>query len=142
MNSASFVVIFLLISLFIEIASYTGFIYIASKITKHETSRRWRASALVGVLSGIAGSTVIVIMLLVIWILKGDVLTILRNLPMLYINSLYLMLGLITIFSMPLTFIVTLGLYFTFWRDGDTLIEKFWKNPKIHYPDNTKPPYF
>jgi hypothetical protein len=133
---------FLLITLFIEIASYTGLIYVASKITKYETSRRWRASAYIGVLSGIAGSTLIVIMLLVILISKGDIFAIIRNLPRLYINSLYLMLGLITFISMPLTFIVTFGLYFTFWRDGDTLIEKYWKNPKIHYPDNAKPPYF
>jgi hypothetical protein len=133
---------FLLITLFIEIASYTGLIYVASKITKYETSRRWRASAYIGVLSGIAGSTLIVIMLLVILISKGDIFAIILNLPRLYINSLYLMLGLITFISMPLTFIVTFGLYFTFWRDGDTLIEKFWKNPKIHYPDNAKPPYF
>jgi hypothetical protein len=133
---------FLLITLFIEIASYTGLIYVASKITKYETSRRWRASAYIGVLSGIAGSTLIVIMLLVILISKGDIFAIILNLPRLYINSLYLMLGLITFISMPLTFIVTFGLYFTFWRDGDTLIEKYWKNPKIHYPDNAKPPYF
>jgi hypothetical protein len=133
---------FLLITLFIEIASYTGLIYVASKITKYETSRRWGASAYIGVLSCIAGSTLIVIMLLVILISKGDIFAIIRNLPRLYINSLYLMLGLITFISMPLTFIVTFGLYFTFWRDGDTLIEKYWKNPKIHYPDNAKPPYF
>jgi hypothetical protein len=31
--------------------------------------------------------------------------------------------------------------YSNFWQSGDWFIEKYWRNPKINYGANNKPPF-
>lgn len=142
MNNNVFLPILSLIPFIIELFIYIIFIYLASTTTKLEVSRRWRASALVGVISGLALNTMIVIVIWSSWIMQGKIGTIFQDFAQAFILCFNIILGLTPYITMPMIIIVTLGSYFRFWQDGDRLIEMYWKNPKIHYPDNAKPPYF
>jgi hypothetical protein len=50
-------------------------------------------------------------------------------------------IGLAAIITMPTIIIGTLFAYYNFWKTGDRLIKKYWRNPKVHYDENAKPPF-
>jgi len=76
------------------------------------------------------------------WLIKINISDLLQNVISFLDISLPAFLALEALIVMPGIIIGTLIAYHRFLQSGDRLIEKYWKNPKIHYIDNQKPPYF
>jgi hypothetical protein len=129
------------IALFLEIFVFGCFAYLAPTRTKGEVSRRWAASSLVSILFGLSIHLFLMGIIIVGWISNVNVETFPPDLYGQFIEVLSVTIGLAAIFTMPTIIIGIFIAYFNFWQTGDRLIEKYWRNPKVHYGKNAKPPF-
>lgn len=129
-------------ALLIELIVFFGFVYIASSKTKGEVSRRWKASALISVLYGLVTHFLLMIIIFLGWIFETDFETMFVYLPEKLLSSASQCISLATTITMPAIIIGVFIVYHYLWQTGDRVVERYWKNPKIHYDENQKPPYF
>jgi NADH:ubiquinone oxidoreductase subunit 6 (subunit J) len=127
--------------LFAEIIVFSSFVYIVSTRTNEELSRRWKASAFVSVLFGLLIHFFCIVLFVIICIYNANSETLLNDLPNKFKEGLLLLISLATFITMPIIIIGIFIVFFQFRQNGDRLIEKYWRNPKISYREHAKPPY-
>jgi ABC-type spermidine/putrescine transport system permease subunit I len=108
---------------------------------KSEVSRRWKASSLVSILFGLLIHLCILVIIVFGLISDVNVETMSTDLGRVFIEIFSATIGLAAIITMPTIIIGTLFAYYNFWKTGDRLIKKYWRNPKVHYDENAKPPF-
>ncbi len=131
-----------LLILIVELLAFSIAAYLLFTKTKDEVNRRWKVSVLCGVTFGLSIDLIFFVMVVIDWLIKLNFSDFLQNVISFLDKSLPAFLGLEALIVMPGIIIGTLIAYYRFLQSGDRLIEKFWRNPKIHYRDDQKPPYF
>jgi hypothetical protein len=130
-----------MIALFVEIIFFASFIFIVCFRTNEDFARRWKASVFIGMLSGICTHLIFTLLLIIGWIYRGGFTTLQNGVNEIIGQCVLLFVDTAAYFTMPVMILATLIAYFNFWQTGDRLIEKYWRNPKIRYRANQKPPY-
>ena len=132
---------FYVAALFIELIVFSGFVYFVSSKTKDDVSRRWKASAVISVLYGMAIHFLFMVIIVLGWIVETDFESLIATLPEKLFSFASQAIGLAAIITMPAIIFGVFIAYHYLLQTGDRLVEKYWKNPKIHYGENQKPPY-
>jgi hypothetical protein len=130
-----------LIILLVEVSLFSIFVYLVFSKTKDDVCRRWKASVFVSVIFGIFIQTILLGLSAVGWLMQVNFATLIDS----FIKGFYALIpawiGMEALLTMPIIILGTFIAYFRFWNSGDRLIEKYWRNPKIHYGQNQKPPF-
>ena len=129
------------VALLIELIFFWVFVYVASNKTEGEVSRRWKASALLSVSFGLLIHFVLLALIVLGWIFETDFETLFADLLEKVMSFASQIIGLAAVITMPVIIIGVFIAYHYLWQTGDRLVEKYWKNPKVHYGENQKPPY-
>jgi hypothetical protein len=130
-----------LLTLFVEIFTFSLFAYFVFSITKAEINRRCKGSVIIGVVSGLCFHTLFLILIIISWLNHLNPVTFF-NIYRTYMSEVISgILGMDSMILMPITIISTIIAYVQLEQTGDRLIEKYWRNPKIYYGENPKPPY-
>ena len=132
------------IALIIELIVFFGFLLLTTSITNSEVSRRWKGASLISVSYGLLFHLLILFIFIfefLSWIFKTNLELILANLPEKLILLESEAIALAAVITMPMIIVGVFIAYLHLWQTGDRFIEKYWKNPKIHYAINEKPPY-
>lgn len=130
-----------IIALIVELVVFFGFVYFVTMKTDDEVSRRWKAAAFVSVCSGLLVQLVVLALIVFSWFFENNTETFVVNLPTTIISFFAEGIVIGATVTMPVVIIGLLIAYHYFWQTGDRLIEKYWRNPKIHYGANSKPPF-
>jgi len=104
-------------------------------------SRRWKASVISGVVLGLSIHSIYYILRLAGWLIQVNLATIPSSLIIYFSQLIPGILGIDSIIIMPIIIMATFIAYVRFEQSGDRLIEKYWRNPKINYPEGQKPPF-
>ena len=131
---------YLLIVLLGEVLAFSGFAYFVFTKTTGEVCRRWKASVVCGVVVGFCIHSFFFVLGIIGLLVQIN----LNNLPGLIASSLLLIpayLGVDSYITMPMVILGTFIAYSRFEQYGDRLIEKYWRNPKVHYGKDQKPPF-
>jgi hypothetical protein len=129
------------VALVIELIIFLSFVYFASNKSEGEVSRRWKASAFLSVSFGLLLHSVLVALIVLGWIFETDSKGLFTDLPEKLMSVAVQTIGLAAIITMPVIIIGVFIAYRYLWQTGDRFVEKYWKNPKVHYGENQKPPY-
>jgi hypothetical protein len=129
------------IALLIELFVFFGFVYLVSIKTEGDISRRWKAAAFIGVFYGLLIHLVFLVIIVLGWIFETNFETFFINLPERILSFTAQIIALETMVTMPIIIIGVFMAYHHLWQTGDRFVEKYWKNPKIHYGENQKPPF-
>jgi hypothetical protein len=121
--------------------AFAIFIFFVTTRTRSEISRRWIASLLFSLFAGITVYILFIVLFGINWLMITkdliaaiDILHFARYfLPILIQTKVFI--------EIPVMVGFLLIAYVYFWQTGDRLIEKYWRNPRIYYPNNGKPPY-
>jgi hypothetical protein len=130
-----------IIALTVEFVVFFGFIYFVSRKTDVEVSRRWQASAFISVCFGVFVQLLVLAIVVFVWLFENDIQTLFMNFSMIVISFFAVGIVVGAIVTMPMVMIGLFIAYLNFWQSGDRFIEKYWRNPKIHYGANRKPPF-
>jgi|RhiMetdeSRZDD1v2_1073273.scaffolds.fasta_scaffold1848325_1 hypothetical protein len=130
-----------IIALMLELAVFFGFIYFVTMKTDSEVSRRWKAAAFIGVCVGVSVQLIVLTLVVLGWFIESKTETFVVNLSTTVISFFAEGIVIGATVTMPVVFIGLFIAYHYFWQTGDRLIEKYWRNPKIHYGANSKPPF-
>ena len=114
--------------------------YFTSTKTESEVSRRWKASAFLSASFGLLIHFVLMAIIVLGWIFETDSETLFADLLEKLMSFASQTIGLAAIITMPMIIIGDFIAYHYLWQTGDRLVEKYWKNPKVHYDKNQKPP--
>jgi len=127
--------------LFVEILAYCIFVYFVVSKTTGQVARRWKASVFSGVVFGLCFHLFFSGLLMLGWLLQVNFVSSLYS----QINGLLLLAAqIIVLDSIVIMPIIIVGTFIAFGRfasSGDQLIEKHWRNPKIHYGEYKRPPF-
>jgi hypothetical protein len=130
-----------ILCLYGSIIGYVIFAYIVTRTRKIDVSRRWKASIFTGVLVGLVifyGFLALLAIGLILesstFLLSNISLDQILNRVILFQQSILTLL----IFSFLSTFISTIIVYINHWQTGDMFIEKYWRDPRVNYPDGKK----
>lgn len=130
-----------LVFLFVEIMIFSTFAYFVFFKTTGEVCRRWKVSIFVAVTFGVVTQTFFIGLGWIGWLMKLNLATIGKDLIE-YLNILMpASLGTASLITMPIIILGTFIVYYQLLNSGDCLIEKYWRNPKVHYGSNQKPPF-
>ncbi|HLO14339.1 MAG TPA: hypothetical protein VK206_05895 [Anaerolineales bacterium] len=129
------------IALIIELVVFFNFVYFVSRKTEVEVSRRWKASALISVSFGLLVQLVSLAIIVLDWVIKKDIETFIVSLPQMLISLFAESIVIGAMVTMPVILIGIFMAYHHLWQTGDRFVEKYWRNPKIHYDENSKPPF-
>lgn len=130
-----------IIALIVEFVVFFGFVHFASAKTKSEVSRRWKAAALISVCCGLLSHLLVSAILVLSWFFDKNIGKVIVELPNLLITFFAQAIVIGAMVTMPMVILVLFLAYFSLWQTGDRLVEQFWRNPKIHYDENNKPPF-
>lgn len=130
-----------IIALVIELVVFFGFVYLVSIKTDGEVSRRWKASAFISVCSGLLVQLVVLALVVFGWFIdnKTETFVVSLSTALLYFFAQAIVIG--ATVTMPVVIIGLFMAYHYLWQTGDRFVEKYWRNPKIHYGENSKPPF-
>lgn len=142
MNNQVSVPINYLITFLVEVVFFSIFVYIVLKKTRDETLRRWKVSVFAGVATGFIIQTIIFGLGLVGWLMQVKSAAFFESLITYFFTLLSVFIVLESLVIMPIIILSTFIAYFQFENSGDRIIEKYCKNPKIHYSTDQKPPFF
>ena len=131
-----------IIALTVELIVFFGLVCFATMKSESEASRRWKASALISVLLGFFIQLAVLALVVFGWLIGENTEASVMNLSTRVISFFAEGIVIGATVSMPVVLIGLLIAYHYFWQTGDRLIEKYWRNPKIHYGANSKPPFF
>jgi hypothetical protein len=113
-----------------------------------DVRRRWIASVFVGILSGLAINFILTALLLAGIISNADINQVIERipgmiprLPQLVASWANLLLGVLAWMTVPVVFISTFGSYYQFRYYSNSLIDKYWRNPRIQYSSRDQPFY-
>jgi hypothetical protein len=129
------------IALILEFVVFFGFTYFVSRKTYGEVSRRWKASAFMSVCFGVFVQLLVLAIVVFVWLLEKDIQSMFMNFSMTIISFVAVGIVIGATVTMPVVVIGLFIAYHNFWQSGDRFIEKYWRNPKIHYGANRKPPF-
>lgn len=129
------------IALLIELIVFFGFVYFVSIKAEGDVSRRWKASALISISFGVLIHLLFLVIIVLGRIFETNSETVFINFPERLVSFTTQAIGLAAIVTMPTIIIGVFIAYHYLWQTGDRFVEKYWKNPKIHYSENEKPPY-
>ena len=130
-----------IVALIVEFVVFFGLVYFVSRKTDDEVSRRWKASAFISVCFGIFVQLLILAIVVLVWYLENNSKTFVVNFSMGVISFFAVGIVIGATVTMPVVMIGLFIAYHNFWQSGDRCIEKYWRNPKIHYGANSKPPF-
>jgi len=129
------------VALSVELIVFFGFVYFVSIKTKGDISRRWKASAFISICFGLLVHTVTLAIIVLVWLIEAKAETFFVNLPEKAISFFAQVITIGAIVTMPVVIIGIFMAYYHLWQTGDRFVEKYWRNPKIHYGENAKPPF-
>jgi hypothetical protein len=129
-----------IIALIIEFVVFFGFIYFVSIKTEGEVSRRWKAAAFISVCLGLLLHLVFLAIIVFAWLIEQNTATFFVNLPEVVIALFAQAIVIGAAMTMPVVIIGLFMAYLHLWQTGDRFIEQYWRNPKIHYGEQRKPP--
>jgi hypothetical protein len=130
-----------IIALIVELIVFFGFVYFVTMKTDDEISRRWKAASFVSVCVGLLVQVAVWALVVFGWFIENNTEAFVANLSTTIL--LFFAEGVVigATVTMPVVLIGLFIAYHYFWQTGDRLIEKYWRNPKIHYGANSKPPF-
>ena len=129
------------VTLLIELVAFFAFVYFVSTKSEGDISRRWKASAFIGVCFGLLVHLVFLAVIVLGWLFETNVESLFTNLPERIMSFIVEAIALGAIVTMPVAILGLFTAYHYLWQTGDRFVEKYWRNPKIHYGENQKPPY-
>ena len=127
--------------LLIELGVFFGFVYFVSIKTEGDVSRRWKASAFISVCFGLLVHMVTLAIIILAWFIEANAATFFVNLPEKVMTFFAQVIAIGAIVTMPVVMIGIFMAYQHLWQTGDRFVEKYWRNPKIHYGENARPPF-
>jgi hypothetical protein len=129
------------IALIVEFIVFFGYVYFVSVKTEGGVSRRWKASAFISVCCGLLVHVSILGAIVLGWLIETNIEIFLISLPEKVMSFFANAIAVGAIVTMPVVMIGLFMAYFHLWQTGDRFVEKYWRNPKVHYGENGKPPF-
>ena len=128
------------IALLVEFIVYFGFLYLVSTKTAGDVSRQWKASAFISVCFGLLVHLVTLAVIILGWLIETNVETFFARLPENIISLFVQAIAIGAVATMPVVILGIFIAYLHLWQTGDRFVEKYWRNPKIHYGEHPNPP--
>jgi hypothetical protein len=127
--------------LLLEIIVYSVFVFIVFSKSTGEVYRRWNASVFVAGLIGIFIHSSIIGLGWLGWFMKLNLSTFVNDIIQFSNDLMPVSIAMASLITMPIIILGTFFAYARFKQFGDYYIDKYWRNPKVHYNSNHKPPF-
>jgi hypothetical protein len=127
--------------LFVEIIVFSLFVYFVFTKTTGEICRRWKASVFLAALIGVFVQASFIGLGWVGWLMEVNLSTFFQDFIQFVDRLIPASLAMASFVTLPIIILGTFFAYAWFAQHGDYLIDKYWRNPKVYYRSDQKPPF-